>query len=195
MNKKTLLLTMAISCLSGCLIDDLARNYNAPKPTIKVEYYEDGSKKSETPYVNEKKNGLHIAYYEDGTKMAEIPYVDGNKHGTYIAYHEDGSRNSVTPYENGLEHGMAVVYRTDGSKVRETPYAKGERHGNWIVYNEYGSKSRETCIYMATTGSWIVWKDGSCRKKLSKNDKVISNSHSCTTTVRLNSFDWTGYPK
>ncbi|MEL0120698.1 MAG: hypothetical protein VXB01_17320 [Opitutae bacterium] len=82
MNKKTLLLTMAISCLSGCLINDLANNYNAPKPTIKVEYYEDGSKKSETPYVNEKKNGLHIAYYEDGTKMAEIPYVDGNKHGT-----------------------------------------------------------------------------------------------------------------
>ena len=49
----------------------LAGGYGETKTV--VLYHEDGSKRSETPYVNDKRHGTAIEYYEDGSKRSETP--------------------------------------------------------------------------------------------------------------------------
>ena len=137
-----------------------------------VNYFEDGSKEFEFPYVDGKKHGTQISYYPDGSKRYEIPYVNGKRHGTEIWYNKDGSRNEY-PYWNGKLHGTAIGYYEDGtkagegnyvndkeqgiriryykngSKMEETPFLDGKEHGTAIKYREDGSKETET-----------VWKNG-----------------------------------
>ena len=67
----------------------------------KVEYYENGSKNTETPYLDGKKHGMEIRYYDDGTKWSENSYVDGQKHGKSIVYSRDNGTKSIEyVYEN-----------------------------------------------------------------------------------------------
>ena len=70
-------------------------------PAKHFEYYEDGLKYSETPFVNGKEHGMEITYHEDGSKTWETPYVDGKEHGTQIWYREDGSKEREAVFENG----------------------------------------------------------------------------------------------
>ena len=68
-----------------------------------VEYKDGGSCWS--------KNGTAIEYYEDGSKYKQIPYVDGKPHGTAVKYYGDGSRRWVeTPYVDGKQHGTVNRY-------------------------------------------------------------------------------------
>ena len=73
--------------------------------------------------------GTRIGYFEDGSKKYETPYVNGKEHGTVIYYNEDGSKESETPYVNDKRHGTKIEYRSGGSKKEETPYVNGKEHG------------------------------------------------------------------
>ena len=42
-----------------------------------------------------------VLYHEDGSKRSETPYVDGKMHGTAIQYNKDGSPQREIVYENG----------------------------------------------------------------------------------------------
>ena len=88
-------------------LDELRRE-TEPFTGTRVGYYEDGSKKSENPWVNGKEHGTRIDYREDGSKESEIPFVDGERHGTRIDYREDGSKSHETPYVDGERHGTRI---------------------------------------------------------------------------------------
>ena len=109
----------------------------------KVEYYGDGLKRSETPYVDGKKHGTWIYYHVDGWKT-EAPYENGKEHGTVIQYYSDGSKRCETPYVNGNRHGTQIWYWRHGPKKSETPWVDGKKHGTEIDYREDGSKVNET---------------------------------------------------
>ena len=92
-----------------------------------INYFENGKKESEVPYVNGKKHGTRIMYYEDGSKRSESPHVDGIAHGTAIWCREDGSILGITPWVNGKEHGTAIGYNRDGSKWLEIVWENGKK--------------------------------------------------------------------
>ena len=48
-----------------------------------------------------KEHGTIIRYYEDGSKKSETPYVDYKMHGTMILYNEDGYKIYEAVFENG----------------------------------------------------------------------------------------------
>ena len=48
-----------------------------PFSGTRIEYSEEGSKKTETHLVDGKRHGMSIWYYEDGSKYSEIPWVKG----------------------------------------------------------------------------------------------------------------------
>jgi antitoxin component YwqK of YwqJK toxin-antitoxin module len=156
-------------------LDELHRETELYTGT-RIGYYEDGSKKSETPYVNDERHGTEIWYNEDGSKKSETPYVKGKRHGTGIWYDEDGSK-SETPYVDGEPHGTAISYYLDGSKSHETPWVNGKLHGTEISYNEDGSKDMETpYVNNAKHGTEIEYRsDGSkFSESVWKNGKIIS---------------------
>ncbi|MBT3469992.1 MAG: hypothetical protein HN467_11775 [Opitutae bacterium] len=89
-----------------------------------VLYHEDGSKRSETPYVDGKMHGTALWYFKDGSTKTSAEWVHGT--GTEIWYHEDGSKWVETPYVDGKQHGTAIQYNKDGSPQNEIVYENGE---------------------------------------------------------------------
>ena len=124
----------------------LAGGYGETK--TEVLYHEDGSKKSEIPYVNDERHGTEICYWPNGLKMSETPYQKGAMHGTAMGYYEDGSKRSETPYVNNKKHGKCVKYNRDGSQwteeYKEDELVAGTKNGTQIKYWDNGSKKEET---------------------------------------------------
>ena len=50
--------------------------------------------------------GLAVEYYKDGSKSQETPYVKGLGHGTAIRYNKDGSKRGEYYWENGVFKGV-----------------------------------------------------------------------------------------
>ena len=117
---------------------------NEPFTGTRISYREDGSKASETAFVDGKEHGMWIQYREDGLKYSETPFVDGKQHGTMIIYREDGSKREEYVFENNYQiSSKKFNYYGYGLKRSETPYVDGKKHGTWIRYNEDGSKKEE----------------------------------------------------
>ena len=118
---------------------------NEPFTGTRISYREDGSKASETAFVDGKEHGMWIQYREDGLKYSETPFVDGKQHGTMIIYREDGSKREEYVFENNYQiSSKKFNYYGYGLKRSETPYLDGKKHGTWIRYREDGSKAMET---------------------------------------------------
>ena len=117
---------------------------NEPFTGTRISYREDGSKASETAFVDGKEHGMWIQYREDGLKYSETPFVDGKQHGTMIIYREDGSKREEYVFENNYQiSSKKFNYYGHGLKRSETPYVDGKKHGTWIRYNGDGSKKEE----------------------------------------------------
>ena len=119
------------------------RNTDQPFIGTATRYYEDGSKRTETPYANGKKHGVSIGFHREGYKWSETPYVEGKIHGTVISYRKDGSKQKETPYVKSKQHGTLITFRDDGSKNSEYPYLNGKLHGTAKMYRSDGSKYQE----------------------------------------------------
>ncbi len=118
---------------------------NEPFTGTRISYREDGSKASETAFVDGKENGMWIRYREDGLKYSETPFVDGKQHGTMIIYREDGSKREEYVFENNYQISSKIFnYYGYGLKRSETPFVDGKKHGTWIRYHKDGSKAMET---------------------------------------------------
>ena len=75
---------------------------------------------------NEPFTGTEVRYHNNGSKREEASWVDNKLHGTKIDYYEDGSKKYEITLLNGKAHGTAIMYGWDGSKTRETVYENGE---------------------------------------------------------------------
>jgi len=56
------------------------------KTETKIEYYSNGNKSCETPYVNDKAHGLAILWHSNGNKWYEILYKSNIQHGSEIEF-------------------------------------------------------------------------------------------------------------
>ena len=110
------------------------------RPTIDED---EGWKRSQTPYVDGRANGMSITYRKDGSKYREMPYVKGKAEGKAIEYREDGSKLYDQEYMNGKMDGMLVVYREDGSKNYEVRRVNYKKVGTEVWFSEDGSVTKE----------------------------------------------------
>ena len=68
----------------------------------------------ETPYINDKMDGIYREYYSNGQLKSDIPYTNGISNGKGHLYYENGSIKWLETYVNGvLKH--TTVYKTDGT--------------------------------------------------------------------------------
>jgi len=52
----------------------------------KTNYYKNGKKAHETPYINNRIHGLQIGWWPNGDKWYETPYKNNLEHGTIIDF-------------------------------------------------------------------------------------------------------------
>lgn len=88
-----------------------------------IEYHPNGNIKMEGRLNDEgQRQGLWIAYYENGTKWSESYYVDGIRDGHSLSFYPNGRIRYVGEYKNDVKVGTWKFYNEDGTLATEETY-------------------------------------------------------------------------
>lgn len=110
-------------------------NENGVKDGTIKKFYSNKILKSETVYVDGKKNGNKVKYDTRGKILEEIPYINDKIHGIR-KYFSDGYMIKLSSYKDDKLHGKCVLYFIGGYNINiEANYIDNKLHGNYIEYN------------------------------------------------------------
>ena len=96
MKTKLILITFALSI--SC-----ADSINA-QDNIQKKYYKSGKLNSETPYTDDKKNGIVKYYGKDGKLISETPYTNDKRNGIQKYYDPSGNVKNEISYTDDIPH-------------------------------------------------------------------------------------------
>ncbi len=99
--------------------------------------------------------------------MSETPFKNDKREGIEKWYHENGKLTSETPYKNGKIEGIEKWYYEDGNLASEIPHKNDEAHGNLKYYTEDGEL---LALLKAENGKII---DGKCSNNKSPTNKDL----------------------
>jgi len=99
---------------------------------IETEYYQNGNKSSETPYVNGKIHGLQIYWYENGNKSSKTLYFNGIIVDNIKIWHEDGSFFAKVPHVKNQVHGFFSYFSVNNQFLYYRKYKKGFLNGSQL---------------------------------------------------------------
>lgn len=119
---------------------------------IRVEKYPSGKVRTETTYVNDKKQGPEREFYENGNLKREVSYVNDRKQGISKEYYDDGSLQAEYNYEDGYIDGMVVRYHKNGNVSSKAEYKQNKQ----VAFGEYFNEKGEPL----TSGSYKDPRDG-----------------------------------
>ena len=96
------------------------------------EYYEDGSLKVKSNYVDYQLVGVWTQFYKTGEKEWEINYKKGYREGFYRYYYKTGELNFGGQNKANLKSGKETHYDKKGNIIWKGVYLKGKPNGLWI---------------------------------------------------------------
>ena len=97
---------------------------------IEKEYFSVGKISSETPFIDNKKNGVEKHYYYNGRIEIEIPYINNKVSGIQREYYENGKLKKETSYVNDVIHGIEKAYDKKGNLFSATVYYRNDDVGS-----------------------------------------------------------------
>jgi antitoxin component YwqK of YwqJK toxin-antitoxin module len=131
-------------------------------------------------------DGLCTFYYQNGTKKSESRYVNGKEIGTRYNYNEDGKINSEIPILNGNsdeENTLQYVYSNDYYTTFKGSILNNKLNGIYTIYHKEGDI---TTMFLKNSSidmpAWTIAKPFSKDKKSfaifedSFNTKEINNN-------------------
>lgn len=116
------------------------------KTTIKRDYFEDGTLKSEKTFKKiDGKDILlkEINYHPNGNKYIEGNYKDGLREGKWASWYKDGQLWSEGNFKQDKSDGVRSVYHPNGNLHYKGTFDIGKRVGIWLFYDESGIKINE----------------------------------------------------
>ena len=99
---------------------------NGMKDGREIEYYEDGNKKLESEFKNNKETGVWIVYFKNGKISTTFSYLDGQLNGPVTIYDEKGIKIVDGNYKDGKEDGKWLFYDIKGKVKKEENYIMGK---------------------------------------------------------------------
>lgn len=93
------------------------------KPGEYFEYYPSGGVKIRG-FHNDQLNreGLWISYYEEGTKWSESYYLNGKRDGHSLTFYPNGQIRYVGEYKDDKKTGTWTFYNETGAVTKEEKY-------------------------------------------------------------------------
>jgi antitoxin component YwqK of YwqJK toxin-antitoxin module len=120
---------------------------NGLKQGIWRTYWSNGDLRSETFYIDNKKNGLEITFYDyPDCPEKEAFYKNDSLDGAVIYYSKRCKKNFEEHYVNGIKEGWEIEYYDNGMKKAEGYFKKGNLDGFYKVYDRKGRFAYETRI-------------------------------------------------
>jgi antitoxin component YwqK of YwqJK toxin-antitoxin module len=123
-----------------------------------INYREDGIRKNEYQYVNDKLNGLAKDYDSIGKIARTTEYIDGKVNGLSTIYYPNGKIRSIVHCKNDSAYGYEYEFNENGDTLRaRIHYGLSDENGvsskKWlsngrILTRSYGDSNR----------SFVIWK-------------------------------------
>jgi len=104
-------------------------------------WHPDGSRRSETHWVQGRKHGRDLTWDDAGVRREQAFWVDGLMHGTRASWYADGGQRSLTDYVKGKRDGRVAMWNEDGTQILEGFYKDGHKHGIWSFRGTHGRES------------------------------------------------------
>lgn len=136
-----------------------------------IFYYENGSIRSETQYLNNLRNGIDKEYFENGQIKFERFYQDGELHGSAKNWDEDGQIKSETIYyykPDKYRIRFHRYYNKNGQLLWEHSVIDGRNEGLERAWYDNGQiKSQATYKDGEIDGLNLIWYNNGqlCQKK------------------------------
>jgi len=122
--------------LGGTLVVEATYEEGAAPCGVWKTWYDDGSRKSEAPYVAGRLDGVYRSWHPSGEEALEGPYVDGNLEGTWRQWDDHGTLLGSFEMKHG--HGTFQRWHPSGKLRMEGAYRDGKMHGTWTQWNPSG---------------------------------------------------------
>ena len=119
---------------------------------VRTEEYPSGKIRSQTTYVNDKKEGPEKEFYENGNVKREATYKNDRREGIVREYYEDGSLEVEYNYSDGYIDGLVTRYHKNGKVASKAPYKQNKQIAFGETFDENGEP--------ATSGSYKDPRDG-----------------------------------
>lgn len=105
-------------------------------------WYINGKVKSETHFLQGRKEGFSKEWYPDGQLKSEYIYYHHLEHGICKEYYEGGQLSLVSIYNNGIKSGFWKSYDFTGRLLYQGRYSDGYKVGTWVERNESGKLAK-----------------------------------------------------
>ncbi len=128
--------------------------------------------KSETDYIDGKKDGLHKVWFENGNLRAQGNYKEGKRVGLHKTWSKNGHLFFEGNYNEGKEVGVRKFWHENGQLYGEENYNDGMKVGLWKEWYENGQiKKEENYNDGMEVGLWKEWyENGQIKKEKNYND-------------------------
>lgn len=144
-----------------------------------IEFYENGIKKGEGKYKDNKKTGYWKFYYKNGNIEQQGLYnIKGNAEGEWKWYFINGNELLIQNFQDGIEEGLLTEYNDTGKVITKGEYIEGQETGAWY-YNINNNITEGKFIDGKRDGVWKEYfSDGKLRFSGSYVDDNPNGKHS-----------------
>ncbi len=119
----------------GVIIGKGIVDENGLKQGLWTEFYDNGAKKAEGKYKDNKKIAYWKFYYKNGNIEQQGMYNNnGNAEGEWKWYFSNGNELLVQNFQDGLEEGFLIEYDDTGKVITKGEFIEGQETGLWY-YN------------------------------------------------------------
>jgi antitoxin component YwqK of YwqJK toxin-antitoxin module len=91
---------------------------------VKIEYWDNGNKRTESQYKNGELNGLTKMYHPDGSLSVESYYKNGKLDGVFTRWFDSGVMDIKKKYTNGKPDYNFKFIEGDDMELRELNLSK-----------------------------------------------------------------------
>ena len=105
---------------------------------IWFDWYDSGQIKNRQIYVNGQRDGIYTSYQEEGDKRSEGKYENDKQVGIWLEWFTGGEKYSEEYFVNGKRHGKSIHWSYDGNILRVGFYKNGYMDGIWTYLNPNG---------------------------------------------------------
>ncbi len=123
---------------------------------VSMNYYDDGSIRSEVPVKDGKRHGEAREYYENGKLAASIVYENDQKNGTSKWYYQDGILYQQAIFVDNKKHGLEKKYYNTGELMAVLRWKEGETLPGLMEFNKNGKEVRQPSIVVTEKGGKLT---------------------------------------
>lgn len=130
-------------------LGNVAHSYGDPDGNYSVVGYSvDGVMSMKGQYKDGLMTGNWQWFYSNGKLKSESSYVEGKKNGAERSYNAKGQLSQEVMIKDGKWDGLFRSFYADGTLDRQGHYVAGAGEGRWEFYHEQGTLS-ERCFFRA----------------------------------------------